>query len=60
MNFISKTMVARIGWTSIVFGMVQVLRLLNNVVLARLLAPSLFGLMTIVNAIRVGVCPRSV
>ena len=51
----SKTMVARIGWTSIVFGIAQVLRLLNNVVLARLLAPSLFGLMTIVNAIRVGV-----
>src|SRR6187200_2966177 len=51
----SKTMVARIGWTSIVFGIAQVLRLLNNVVLARLLAPSLFGLMTIVNAIRWGV-----
>ncbi|WP_345166343.1 oligosaccharide flippase family protein [Sphingomonas daechungensis] len=48
-------MAARIGWTSVVFGANQVLRLLNNVLLARLLAPSLFGLMTIVNAIRVGV-----
>ncbi|QNP43105.1 oligosaccharide flippase family protein [Sphingomonas daechungensis] len=55
MNVISKTMAARIGWTSVVFGANQVLRLLNNVLLARLLAPSLFGLMTIVNAIRVGV-----
>jgi len=54
-TFIPKSMVARIGWTSVVFGLVQVLRLLNNVVLTRLLAPSLFGLMTIVNAIRVGV-----
>jgi O-antigen/teichoic acid export membrane protein len=48
-------MAARIGWTSVVFGANQVLRLVNNVLLARLLAPSLFGLMTIVNAIRVGV-----
>lgn len=48
-------MVARLGWTSTTFGLVQILRLANNVILARLLAPSLFGLMTIVNAIRVGV-----
>ena len=45
-------MVERLGWASITFGLMQVLRLANNVVLARLLAPSLFGLMTIVNAIR--------
>ena len=48
-------MVERLGWASITFGLMQVLRLANNVVLARLLAPSLFGLMTIVNAIRFGV-----
>ena len=48
-------MVERLSWASITFGLMQVLRLANNVVLARLLAPSLFGLMTIVNAIRFGV-----
>jgi O-antigen/teichoic acid export membrane protein len=48
-------MVERLGWASTTFGLMQVLRLANNVALARLLAPSLFGLMTIVNAIRFGV-----
>lgn len=48
-------MVERLGWASTTFGLMQVLRLVNNVALARLLAPSLFGLMTIVNAIRFGV-----
>lgn len=48
-------MVARLGWTSVTFALVQLLRLANNVILARLLAPSLFGLMAIVHAIRTGV-----
>lgn len=48
-------MVERLGWASTTFGLMQVLRLVNNVALARLLAPSLFGLMAIVNAIRFGV-----
>jgi O-antigen/teichoic acid export membrane protein len=54
-TFIGKATIARLGWTSVAFGLNQALRLANNIVLARLLAPSLFGLMTIVNAIRFGV-----
>ena len=55
MKILGKATIARLGWTSMAFGLNQVLRLVNNIVLARLLAPSLFGLMTIVNAIRFGV-----
>jgi O-antigen/teichoic acid export membrane protein len=52
---VPRSMVVRLGWTSISYGAVQFLRLLNNVVLARLLAPQIFGLMAVVNAIRTGV-----
>ena len=52
---IPAAMVVRLSWTTGSFGLVQVLRLLNNVALARLLSPSLLGLMVIVNAIRTGV-----
>jgi O-antigen/teichoic acid export membrane protein len=48
-------MVVRLGWTSGSYGVAQALRLLNNVILARLLAPPIFGLMAIVNAIRTGI-----
>lgn len=44
-----------LGWTTISYGIVQAIRLVTNVVLARLLAPQLFGLMVIVNTIRTGV-----
>src|SRR5690349_6913234 len=52
---VPKSMIVRLGWTTVSYGAVQFLRLLNNVVLARLLAPQIFGLMAIVNAIRTGV-----
>jgi O-antigen/teichoic acid export membrane protein len=52
---IPKALIVRLGWTTATFGIAQVLRLLNNVVLARLLSPPLFGLMVIVNTIRTGV-----
>jgi O-antigen/teichoic acid export membrane protein len=52
---VPKSMVVRLGWTALSYGAVQFLRLINNVVLARLLAPQIFGLMAIVNAIRTGV-----
>ena len=50
-----RAAIVKLGWTTVSFGIVQFLRLLTNVVLARLLAPPLFGLMLIVNTIRVGV-----
>ena len=51
----TRTAVAKIGWTITSYALVQLIRLLNNIVLARLLAPPLFGLMLIVNTIRVGI-----
>jgi O-antigen/teichoic acid export membrane protein len=52
---ISREMIVRLGWTTTAFGVVQVLRFANNVILARLLSPPLLGLMLIVNSIRTGV-----
>ena len=52
---VPKSMVVRLGWVTFSYGTVQFLRLLNNVILARILAPPIFGLMAIVNAIRTGV-----
>lgn len=54
-NTIPRPTLARIGWATGTFGLIQVLRFANNVVLARLLSPPLFGLMLIVNSIKTGV-----
>src|SRR5665213_3405929 len=43
------------AWTLGAFGVSQGLRLVTNVALARLLAPELFGIMVIVNSIRIGI-----
>src|SRR4051812_3384397 len=51
---VPRSMVVRLGWVALTFGGVQFLRLLNNVILTRLLDPSVFGLMALVVAIRVG------
>jgi O-antigen/teichoic acid export membrane protein len=52
---VPKSLVQRLGWTTFSYGFAQVLRLVNNVILARLLAPPIFGLMAVVNAVRTGV-----
>ena len=52
---IPRPTIVRIGWATGSFGLIQVLRFANNVILARLLSPPLFGLMLIVNSIRTGV-----
>src|SRR4051812_2881787 len=52
---VPKSIAVRLGWMSMSYGAVQVLRLVNNVILARLLAPPIFGLMAVVNAVRTGV-----
>lgn len=52
---VSRAMVVRLGWTTLGYGAVQVLRLISNVVMARLLAPPIFGLMAVVNTVRTGV-----
>src|ERR1700760_3062060 len=52
---VPKSIVVRLGWTTFGYGAVQLIRLVNNVILARLLAPQILGLMAVVNAIRTGV-----
>jgi O-antigen/teichoic acid export membrane protein len=52
---IPKSAILKLGWTTGTYAVVQAIRLLNNVVLARLLAPQLLGLMLIVNTIRTGI-----
>ena len=52
---VPKSIVVRLGWMSVGYGGAQLLRLANNVILARLLAPPIFGLMAVVNSIRTGV-----
>lgn len=49
------SIVKRLGWTTAGYGVIQFLRFVNNVILAHILAPPIFGLMAVVNAIRTGV-----
>ena len=42
-------------WTVAGFGLIQVIRLATSVVLTRLLAPELFGIMVVVNSLRTGI-----
>lgn len=51
----TKLIVRAGSWTIAAFGMRQTLRLGTNIVLTRLLAPELFGIMVVVNTFRTGV-----
>ena len=42
-------------WTVGSYALLQALRLISNIILARLLAPELFGVMLIVNSFRIGI-----
>lgn len=44
-----------VGWVTISYAVGQAMRLATNIVLARLLAPQLFGIMLIVNTLRTGI-----
>ena len=50
-----RTVVSRLSWITVSHVITSALRLLNNVVLARLLAPSLLGMFLIVNLVRTGI-----
>lgn len=43
-----------VGWILLPFGVQQVLRLGTNIVLTRLLAPEIFGIMLLINSLRTG------
>lgn len=55
MKILSRSVTERLGWTTGSYAVAQGFRLVNNVVLARLLAPELFGIMLVVNTLRTGV-----
>ncbi len=42
------------GWLVLPFGVQQVIRLATNIVLARMLAPEMFGIMLLINTLRTG------
>jgi O-antigen/teichoic acid export membrane protein len=50
-----RPLIKSAAWTIGAFGFGQSLRLVTNIILARLLAPDLFGIMVIVNALITGV-----
>ncbi len=52
---ISTQIIRGSGWTTAAYVASQFLRFANNVVLARLLTPELFGIMAIVNSVRAGI-----
>lgn len=54
-NEIKKQAIKSSVWIILGFGVSQVIRLGNNLVMTRLLIPELFGMMAIVTVIRVGV-----
>lgn len=51
----SPALLGRLGWTTGGYAILQALRLLNNIILARILAPELFGVMVLVTTLRTGV-----
>jgi O-antigen/teichoic acid export membrane protein len=49
-----RGLLKQVGWVVVPYGVQQVARLGTNIVLARLLAPEIFGLMLLVNTLRTG------
>ncbi|MDB9525545.1 oligosaccharide flippase family protein [Oscillatoria sp. CS-180] len=54
MSSIKKLAIQGAIWTFLGYGMGQFLRLLNNLLLTRILAPEVFGLMALVTTFRIG------
>lgn len=52
--FVRSTAVRGVLWTVATFGSLQVLRFGSNLILTRLLIPEFFGLMALVNSLRMG------
>ena len=55
MRFLSDPVLKLLGWSTGAFAAAQAIRLVNNVLLARILAPELFGIMLIINTLRTGI-----
>jgi O-antigen/teichoic acid export membrane protein len=50
----SRVLIGRLGWTTSSYIVVQVIRFGQNLLLTRLLAPELFGVMVVLTSLRVG------
>lgn len=50
----SSPLVSQLGWVVVPFGTQQIVRLVTQIALARMLAPEMFGLMLLVNTLRTG------
>ena len=51
---LASPLVGQLGWVVAPFGVQQIVRLVTQIVLARMLAPEMFGLMLLVNTLRTG------
>lgn len=51
----SRVLIGRLGWTTTSYLVVQIIRFGQNLLLTRLLAPELFGVMVVLTSLRVGV-----
>ncbi len=54
MSSLKKLAIKGTIWTLVGYGSSQILRLLSNLILTRLLVPELFGLMALVNTFIIG------
>lgn len=54
MSSLKKLAIKGAVWTFLGYGLGQFIRLVNNLLLARVLAPEVFGLMALVNTFRIG------
>lgn len=52
---VPRGLLLQTGWTTFGYGVTQAMRLLSTVVLTRLLAPELFGVMVLLTSLQVGI-----
>lgn len=52
---VPEVMLKRLGWATAGYGIVQAIRFGSNLVLTRILAPDLFGVMILLTTLRVGI-----
>ena len=55
LSFLSPKLGREVAWVVVPFGTNQGLRLATNIVLTRLLAPEIFGVMLLINSLRTGI-----
>ena len=54
-RLLSNRLLGQVGWVTATFGVNQLMRLGSNIILAWLLTPAIFGVLTLVNTARTGI-----